>query len=508
MLAALQRTFQIRLCHLIDNLLLKFVRPKTKTKTLLVLRLDAIGDYVLFRNYLEILAKSKKYQGYKITLCGNTIWQSLAREWDSEFVDSFIWLDRKKFYHNPAYRFEFQKKIRKQGFEVVLNPVYSRLLLFGDAIVKVSGAKIRIGNFGNTDNLIPKEKKITDKYYSKLIQASPKIIFEFDRNKEFFEHLLEEKIDLKSPQIQQIKKNKKTHLVVFAGASEAYKRWNWKKFAILAFQIAQKYDLEVILVGSKSELEISDSMMDFFKIHNSNASKLIKFTNLTTQTSLLELSQIIADSELLLTNETVAVHLAVIPSNLRDQLVSYCEKYENLIAVTHGYAHLDHSDEGEKKCEFSAARPRATVFSDVQTGLDIMKNKFADRFAPMFVPPWNRFSDIHKNALQDFGYEGFSTFTPRSDTWLCAGVEQINTHVDPIDWHGSRSLADPAKQVGHVVAQLRDRRLGKADNTEPYGLLTHHLVHDADIWAFTEAFLQRILDGPSQLWTAHDLGKG
>jgi ADP-heptose:LPS heptosyltransferase len=311
MFSSLKRAFQINLCHLIDNLVNKFIRPKIKAKTLLILRLDAIGDYILFRNFLEVLAKSKKYQGYNITLCGNKIWQDLAQEWDFEFVDSFIWLDRKKFYHDAYYRFEFQKQIRAKGFEVVLNPVFSRLILFGDALVKVSGAKKRIGNFGNTDNLIPKEKKIADKYYSKLIQPSPKILFEFDRNKEFFENLLEEKINLKSPQIVQVKKNKKSSLIVFAGASEAYKRWHWKKFATLALQIAQKYDLEVILVGSKTEIEITDSIVVFLKTHNSTSSTSIKFTNLTAQTSLLELSQIIADSELLLTNETVAVHLAV-----------------------------------------------------------------------------------------------------------------------------------------------------------------------------------------------------
>ena len=311
MISFLKRTFQIRLCHLIDNLVLRFVPQKTKAKTLLIIRLDAIGDYILFRNYLEILSKSKKYQAYKVTLCGNKIWQSLAQEWDSEFVDSFIWLDRKKFYHHANYRFEFQKQIRKRGFEVVLSPVYSRLLLFGDAIVKISGAKQRIGNFGNTDNLIPKEKKIADKYYSNLLFPSDKIIFEFDRNKEFFENLLEEKIELKIPQIKQIVKNKKASLVVFAGASESYKRWAWKKFANLSLQIAQKYNLEVTIVGSNSELAISDSIVEVFKNHNSNSTKLIKYTNLTAKTSLLELSQVIAESELLLTNETVAIHLAV-----------------------------------------------------------------------------------------------------------------------------------------------------------------------------------------------------
>ena len=100
-------------------------------------------------------------------------------------------------------------------------------------------------------------------------------------------------------------------MVLFAGASETYKRWSWEKFAKLALQIVQKHDLEIKIVGSKTELKIADLMVDFFKNHNANTSNLIHYQNLTAKTSLLELSQLIAASYLLLTNETVAVHLAV-----------------------------------------------------------------------------------------------------------------------------------------------------------------------------------------------------
>jgi hypothetical protein len=56
---------------------------------------------------------------------------------------------------------------------------------------------------------------------------------------------------------------------------------------------------------------------------------------------------------------------------------------------------------------------------------------------------------------------------------------------------------------------LQGRRLGTLDNDEPYGLLTHHLVHDAAIWDFTEAMLHRLRDAPVRFWRAdRDLPKG
>ena len=68
-----------------------------KPKSLLLIRLDAIGDYVLFRNYIEILKKSEKYKDFNITLLGNSAWKSLSEELDGEYIDKFIWLDRYKF---------------------------------------------------------------------------------------------------------------------------------------------------------------------------------------------------------------------------------------------------------------------------------------------------------------------------------------------------------------------------------------------------------------------------
>ena len=57
----------------------KDIRPNS----LLLIRIDAIGDYILFRNYIEVLKNSAKYKDYKITLVGNIAWKSIAEELDS-----------------------------------------------------------------------------------------------------------------------------------------------------------------------------------------------------------------------------------------------------------------------------------------------------------------------------------------------------------------------------------------------------------------------------------------
>ena len=63
------------------------------------------------------------------------------------------------------------------------------------------------------------------------------------------------------------------------------------------------------------------------------------------------------------------------------------------------------------------------------------------------------------------------------------GLAEINTHIDPINWRGDRKVVAQKDLLTMVVSHLQARRLGHSDFREPTGLLTHHLVHDEDIWA-------------------------
>jgi hypothetical protein len=72
----------------------------------------------------------------------------------------------------------------------------------------------------------------------------------------------------------------------------------------------------------------------------------------------------------------------------------------------------------------------------------------------------------------------------------------VNTHVDVIDWHGGRGFLGEAAALDLLIGHLSARRQGRADPDEPTGLLTHHLVHDADTWRFLENLQDFIRDHP------------
>jgi len=282
-------------------------KKNIQSNTLLLVRLDAIGDYVLFRNFIEILNKSNKYKDYKITLCGNIVWQDLAENYDKSFFDNFIWINRRKFIGNPIYRFKILRHISQYGFEVAIQPTYSREFFYGDAIIKASGAKERIGSEGDLSNIAKWQKNISDRYYTRLLPVKKESIFEFYRNKNFFEYILEEKIKLNRPNIKINKEIVKTsiyspYIVIFPGAGSKDRRWQFYKFAEVADYVFKKYRYNIIIAGSKTDKMLAEDIKK--ESENSN------IVNLTGRITLTQLVQIIKDTNMLISNETCAVHIA------------------------------------------------------------------------------------------------------------------------------------------------------------------------------------------------------
>lgn len=280
---------------------------KIRPKTLLIIRLDAIGDYILFRNFIEILRISKKYKGYKITLLGNSAWKSISDEFDSEYIDEFIWLDRNKFKKNLFYRYNKLQEIVSNGYEIVISSVYSRDFDYTDNIVRLIKAKEKIGSIGNLSNIKLYQKNKSDQYYTLLLESKNETMFEFERNKEFYEKLLSKYLKIQKPffNLKPKKLNFKlpsNYAILFIGASSNIRKWSVLNFSQIAVFLKEKYGYEIVLCGGPNDLKDAIQFKKVFKG---------KFFDLVGKTTLVELIHIINSCNLLLTNETSAGHFAV-----------------------------------------------------------------------------------------------------------------------------------------------------------------------------------------------------
>lgn len=193
----------------------------------------------------------------------------------------------------------------------------------------------------------------------------------------------------------------------------------------------------------------------------------------------------------------VPVHLAIIPAHVDPALPGLLDP-DYMLPVVHGWAHTDHSKPNEKRNEFLTVRARAE--QETQSAIEKMTGLFGPRLRRMFVPPWNRISPVVTQRLGRQGYQCLSTFGPRHAASL-SGLDIVNTHVDPIWWKGTRDLLTPETLIARAATHIDARAQGLADADEPFGMLTHHLVHSPGIWAFVHAFLTEMQLGGATPWT-------
>jgi len=196
------------------------------------------------------------------------------------------------------------------------------------------------------------------------------------------------------------------------------------------------------------------------------------------------------------TELNIPCHLAVIPKFATKALAKRVSTTGHIIPTVHGWAHKNHAPHDQKKAEFGATRLIEDCATDAIQSLQKLQDLFGDQLQPLFVPPWNRINPDLGQHLVAIGYDALSTDGPRKSRLAAPNLIQINTHLDPISWRGDRSLVSPEALISQTIKLMQDRRLGRTDNTEPFGFLTHHLVHDAAIWAFVKQFLTIMLMGP------------
>ena len=179
--------------------------------------------------------------------------------------------------------------------------------------------------------------------------------------------------------------------------------------------------------------------------------------------------------------------LAVIPGNAEPSLVAALAEHPAMRVVQHGWRHLNHGIAA--KSELGPERPLETRLDELAAGRDRLEAMFGTRVLPMLVPPWNRIGEDLVAMLPALGFRALSTCKPRRAALAAPRLTAVNTHVDLVDWSGSRGFIGESVALALAVDHLCARRLGLADAAEPTGLLTHHLVQDAP----TDAFLRQLL---------------
>ncbi len=281
-------------------------RVQTEENTLVIIKNDFIGDYILFRNFLPYIKQSEKYKDFKIILIGNITWKNVAETLDAEYYDEMIWISFDKLFKDLGYRSRTIKSILSRGFTTLFYPVYSgdpyTELFFISKIKAQEKIKFSPSSLEALTNLEP---------FNVLIHTSHPDLFEIYRYKEMFEVFLETPISdfewrtLSSPSYAYQGVPEKPYVVFFPGSSAHLKRWHTSNFAQVARHLIQQYNYTIVLAGSKKDNKHADAI-----IADLTESEQKKLIDLTGKTSLLDLANLIKHSELLVTNDSASIHMA------------------------------------------------------------------------------------------------------------------------------------------------------------------------------------------------------
>jgi ADP-heptose:LPS heptosyltransferase len=283
-------------------------RPLSPKRRLLILKLDAIGDFLLFLGALQEIRKIYSPDEWEITLLGNRVWRDLAVALD--VADQYHFIDLLNFEINPLYRLKILSWVGAGGFEAAVQGVYSRSFYRDDFLVKICESPRRIGYYGDTHNSPQGWLMRGNKYYTDLIElqtAGPM-------------HVLETHARLTAtlggsgsvtlpvlptsemPVLNAVSLLLDSYCVIVPGASALIKQWPTERFAGLAQFIHDRSGFQPVILGGVKDRKIASQVIE--------AIPSLPWVDLSGEISLMEALAIITNASLYVGNDTGLTHMA------------------------------------------------------------------------------------------------------------------------------------------------------------------------------------------------------
>lgn len=276
-------------------------------KKVLLVRLDAIGDYILFRNVLSFIRESKDYRDVHLTVLGNSAWKSLAATYDKSYADEWIWVEKRadlfrKGYENLLpkciwrHRVEkaqavLRERLKARKYDEVLSLQTSRDPLLDEFVTGLAPSVVGVDIPGGNNAS-----------YTKLLDAG-KEPFAFLQNRHAASSLTGETCNV--PLSFPIRERTRcpANLMLFIGASHWTRRWPIDHFATLGRMYLETKCGDLYLAGGPHDgnrlKKLAKAMDDSSRVHILDGKR-----------SLSHFVEDVANAKALIGNDTMAVHAA------------------------------------------------------------------------------------------------------------------------------------------------------------------------------------------------------
>lgn len=235
-------------------------------KKVLIVRLDAIGDYILWRNCLRFIRNSEAYRDASLTILGNPAWRDLAEAFDADCADEWIWVDnRQKLFRtsweNLLPEFIWRRRVARRqtalrtellarNFDEVISPTAFPDAQLDDLVCGL--APITIG--------VDTGDGIRAARFTRLLNAGSHP-FVFLMNREIAADLVGEPCTVPLRLEPPVQVSKRNEVLLFRGASHWTRCWPY--YGELAQLVSRRLGVQVCFAGHKSDP--SSSLSEFAK---------------------------------------------------------------------------------------------------------------------------------------------------------------------------------------------------------------------------------------------------
>ena len=218
----------------------------------LVVRMDGIGDMILFRGSLDHYAEAFGVEPDAITILGCNSWAPVAEEVFAGFRVEAI--DEHAFARNPFYRFRVGLRVRRLNAAVAVSDSYLRRALMADSLVWLSAAPRTVVSVP----FISARTRAEYTYYlsqaSQVIDSGDYPDHEIIRHHRFVSALLGRSVELEAPAISWHRPPPAVaaggpYVVLNPGSNEPGRRWPAERYRDIAERI-RGGGVRVVVVGA------------------------------------------------------------------------------------------------------------------------------------------------------------------------------------------------------------------------------------------------------------------
>lgn len=304
------------LCIFFINLQ-KVYKKRINSKEILVISVQHLGESILFLDALRSLRVFYgKDQGYTLRFIGNQNTIDFYKAFLECDIDEYISIDQKWELgtRNKLSAIKFIKLYRylsKYKFSIIINPFqnfWGPILLASLRSEQQYSLYIE-GSWGNKRSNI---EKYVDNHMANHVVLNKKddMLLVGYRNLLREVGIIEYQSKIGRISIENTSRHKNNNFlssekycVVVPGAMEKARQWKIDRYTNCIQYIIKHLELTVILVGSRSEIELGNTIL--MKLNEQ-----IKLVNLIGTTDIKELAEVIAGAEFVLGNDTGTIHLS------------------------------------------------------------------------------------------------------------------------------------------------------------------------------------------------------